>query len=69
MTPPPHPPKITFGDLRASGVRDVPIYCRDHRCSHHGEINADRWPDHIRCGQIARPKSRAFDSTRRERPG
>jgi hypothetical protein len=23
--------KITFGELRASGVRDVLIYCRDHR--------------------------------------
>ena len=27
--------KITFGEMRASGVRDVLIYCRDHRCSHH----------------------------------
>jgi hypothetical protein len=24
-------------------VRDVLVYCRDHRCSHHVEINADRW--------------------------
>ena len=38
--------KITFGEMRASGVRDVLIYCRDHRCSHHIEISADRWPDH-----------------------
>ena len=29
------PPKITFGELRESGVRDVLIYCRDHRCSHY----------------------------------
>ena len=36
--------KITFADMRASGVRDVLIYCRDHRCSHHIEISADRWP-------------------------
>ncbi len=28
------PQKITFGEMRASGVRDVLIYCRDHRCSH-----------------------------------
>ena len=35
--------KITFGEMRASGVRDVLIYCRDHRCSHHVEINADGW--------------------------
>jgi hypothetical protein len=30
-----YPQKITFGEMRASGVRDVLIYCRDHRCSHH----------------------------------
>jgi hypothetical protein len=24
----PYPTKITFGELRASGVRDVLIYCR-----------------------------------------
>ena len=34
--------KITFADMRASGVRNVLIYCRDHRCSHHIEISADR---------------------------
>ena len=33
--------KITFGEMRESGVRDVLIYCRDYRCSHHVEINAD----------------------------
>jgi hypothetical protein len=36
---------ITFGEMRSSGVRDVLIYCRDHRCSHHVEVNADGWPD------------------------
>ena len=30
-----YPQKITFGELRASGVRDLLVYCRDHRCSHH----------------------------------
>ena len=34
---PPYPTKITIGELRASGVRDVLIYCRDYRCSHHIE--------------------------------
>jgi hypothetical protein len=33
--------KITFGEMRASGVRDVRIYCRDHRCSHHSIPRAD----------------------------
>jgi hypothetical protein len=29
-----HPKKITFGEMCESGVRDVLVYCRDHRCSH-----------------------------------
>jgi hypothetical protein len=28
-----YPVKITFGDMREMGVRDVLIYCRDHRCA------------------------------------
>jgi len=27
------PQKITFDEMRESGVRDVLIYCRDHRCN------------------------------------
>jgi hypothetical protein len=34
--------KITFGEMRESGVRDVLIDCRDHRCSHNVETSADR---------------------------
>ena len=44
--------KITFGEMRASGVRDVLIYCRDHRCSHHIETNADGWADDVRRSDI-----------------
>ena len=44
--------KITFGEMRESGVRDVLIYCRDHRCSHHVETNADGWPDDVRLSDI-----------------
>jgi len=47
-----YPQKITFGEMRASGVRDVLVYCRDHRCSHHVSVCADRWPDHIRLSDI-----------------
>ena len=32
------PQKITFGEMRV-GAREVLIYCRDHRCSHHVEIS------------------------------
>ena len=34
MTTDDHPQKITFGEMRASGVRDVLVYCRDHHCGH-----------------------------------
>jgi hypothetical protein len=44
--------KITFAGMRASGVRDVLIYCRDHRCSHYVETNADGWPDDVRLSDI-----------------
>jgi len=32
-----YPQKITFGEMQESGGRDVLIYCRDQRCSHHVE--------------------------------
>jgi hypothetical protein len=48
----PYPAKITFGEMRASGVRDVLIYYRDHRCSHHVEANADGWADDVRLSDI-----------------
>jgi hypothetical protein len=38
--------------MRASGVRDVLVYCRDHHCSHHIRISADLWPDHLRLSDI-----------------
>jgi hypothetical protein len=47
-----YPQKITFGELRASGVREVLIYCRDYHCSHSTETSADRWPDHVRLSDI-----------------
>jgi hypothetical protein len=56
-----HPQKITFGELRASGVRDVLIYCQDQRCSHSNTISADRWPDHVRLSLLASPERRDRD--------
>ena len=47
-----YPEKITFGEMRDSGVREVLVYCRDHRCSHHIPIGAERWPDHMRLSDI-----------------
>ncbi len=39
------PQKITFGEMREMGVRDVLIYCRDHHCSHVIAISAEQWAD------------------------
>jgi hypothetical protein len=47
-----YPQKNTFGEMRASGTRDVLIYCRDYRCGHHIEINADCWADDVRLSDI-----------------
>jgi hypothetical protein len=34
--------KITFREMRTSGVRDALIYCRDYTYSHHIGVSADR---------------------------
>jgi hypothetical protein len=44
--------KITFGELRATGVRGLLIYCSDFRCSHWTAISGDRWPDVVRLSDI-----------------
>ena len=46
------PQKITFGEMRDAGVRDVLVYCQDHKCSHSTTISADRWPDNIRLSDV-----------------
>jgi hypothetical protein len=46
------PQKITFGEMRGSGVRRVLVYCEDHKCSHSIAISADRWPDKVRLSDI-----------------
>jgi hypothetical protein len=46
------PQKITFGEMRSSGVRGVVVYCSDYRCSHSITMPADKWPDDIRLSDI-----------------
>jgi hypothetical protein len=46
------PTKITFGELRAMGVRGILIYCADYRCSHSVAISGDRWPGDLRLSDI-----------------
>ena len=48
MPPMDGPKKITFGEMRSSGVRGVLIYCADYKCSHSIAISADRWPNDVR---------------------
>jgi hypothetical protein len=45
-------PKITFAEMRASGVRDLIIYCSDYRCSHSVAISGDPWEDDVRLSDI-----------------
>jgi hypothetical protein len=64
------PQKITFGEMRDTGVRGILIYYSDYKCSHSIAISADRWPDQVRlsyleprfvcaaCGKRGRPDSR-----------
>jgi hypothetical protein len=46
------PQKITLGEMRAMGIRGVLVYCSDYKYSHNIEINADRWPDHVRLSDL-----------------
>jgi hypothetical protein len=48
----PREQKITFGEMRESGVRSVVIYCADYRCSHSTTALADGWPDDLRLSDI-----------------
>jgi hypothetical protein len=44
--------KITFAEMRDTGVRGLLIYCSDYKCSHSLAISADRWPDDVRLSDI-----------------
>ncbi len=48
----PRPQKITFGEMRSSGVRGLLIYYTDYRCSHSIAISADPWPDDVRLSDL-----------------
>jgi GT2 family glycosyltransferase len=46
------PRKITFAELRASGVRGLLVYCSDYHCSHYIALSGDRWPDDVRLSDL-----------------
>ena len=48
----PHPQKITFAEMRESGVHGLLVFCADCRCSHSIAVSGDRWPDDLRLSDI-----------------
>jgi hypothetical protein len=41
------PVKITLGETRATGVRDLLVVCEDYKCSHNIKLEpvyVERWP-------------------------
>jgi hypothetical protein len=44
--------KITFGEMRESGVSRVVVFCRDYRGSHSVQMDADYWPDNLRLSDV-----------------
>jgi hypothetical protein len=49
---PDRPQKITFAEMRESGIRGLLVYCADHRCSHSIAVSGDGWPDDLRLSDI-----------------
>jgi len=41
---PDRPQKITFAEMRDSGVRGLLVYCADYRCSHSIATSGDACP-------------------------
>jgi len=39
--------EITLGQMRASGVYSLIVYCSDRRCLHWTRVSADRCPDYV----------------------
>jgi hypothetical protein len=44
--------KITLGEMRASGVRGLLVYCGDYNCAHSVPIRGDQWPDDVRLSDL-----------------
>jgi hypothetical protein len=44
--------RITFGEMRATGVRGILVYCSDYHCSHWVKLAAGRWPGQVRLSDI-----------------
>jgi hypothetical protein len=49
---PNRPTKITFAEMRSSGVRGLLVHCADYKCSHSAAVSGDRWADDVRLSDI-----------------
>lgn len=50
-----HGQKVTFGEMRSSGVRGVLVICSDFKCGHWQRLSAEdcaRWTDDVRLSDI-----------------
>ena len=43
---------ITFGQMRASGIRRILAHCPNLECGHYGTLSANRWADHLRLADV-----------------
>jgi hypothetical protein len=41
-----------LGEMRATGVTGLLIYCSDYRCSHHIAISAESWANEVRLSDL-----------------
>jgi hypothetical protein len=46
------PQKITFGEMRRSGVHGILIYCSDYHCSHYIAISGYKWAADVRLSDL-----------------
>jgi hypothetical protein len=60
------PQKISFAEMRASGVRGLLIYCSDYQCSHWIAISGDRWPADVRLSDLEPRFTRATSPEAKE---
>lgn len=44
--------KLTFGQLRAQGIRRLTVRCRNFSCEHASVLHGDRWGDNIRLSDV-----------------
>jgi len=45
-------PKITLGDMRASGVWGLLVACADDKCVRSVAISANQWPNDVRLSDL-----------------